>query len=134
MAFVELALKKVAKIEKLLRQEYDANGHSIGELVRDCEQQLDSSTYSRLKKIAHQRNRLVHEGRNDAGIADEQEFLNELDFLISTLKPKNTLAESSSFKEGVGCLALFLLLFVSPYLPFWVLILAAIVALLFITK
>jgi len=114
--FTERALEKVAVIERILKEEYGAQGHSIGELIRSVDENIDSSLQAHIKNVAKTRNRLVHEGRKRAGIGNEHEFLAELDSIARKLRKSGqaTLSEMCSglwafTKENWAVIGVFIL-------------------------
>ena len=75
------------QLEQLLAQHYDATGRGLHEKTSSVEDQLDSDTVRRLRKIATLRNKVVHE---DFEIDDLTDFQCEAQGLAQQLHPKAT--------------------------------------------
>jgi hypothetical protein len=73
MSDIEKVIKISQKVEVILRDTYDAQGHGLGELYRSVENKLDADLIKQLRQINYIRNEVVH--NPDYNLAkDKQRF------------------------------------------------------------
>lgn len=90
---IETVIRASKQLEQLLAQHYGATGRGLHEKTSSVEDQLDSDTVRRLRKIATLRNKVVHE---DFEIDDLTDFQCEAQGLAQQLQPKSVLNTSKT--------------------------------------
>ncbi|GAL37897.1 hypothetical protein JCM19240_102 [Vibrio maritimus] len=72
MSDIESVVVRTRRLEKLLRQQYRADGKGLHQLVTSCEERLPHDVVSKLRYIATIRNKIVHE--DDFELDDKSGF------------------------------------------------------------
>jgi len=90
---IETVIRASKQLEQLLEQHYGASGRGLHEKTSSIEDQLDSDTVRRLRKIATLRNKVVHE---DFEIDDLTDFQCDAQDLAQQLQPKSAIKTSKS--------------------------------------
>lgn len=93
MSQIETVIRASKQLEQLLEQHYGASGRGLHEKTSSIEDQLDSDTVRRLRKIATLRNKVVHE---DFEIDDLTDFQCDAQDLAQQLQPKSAIKTSKS--------------------------------------
>ncbi|CAH0527363.1 DUF4145 domain-containing protein [Vibrio hippocampi] len=114
MSDIERVVLRTKRLEKLLRQQYRADGKGLHQLVTSCEERLPHHVISKLRYIATIRNKVVHE--DDYKLEDRSSFLQACDECEQELTPR-----SSRFiwKTAVGLMALITLIALGFYYIHW---------------
>jgi len=90
---IETVIRASKQLEQLLERHYGASGRGLHEKTSSIEDQLDSDTVRRLRKIATLRNKVVHE---DFEIDDLTDFQCDAEDLAQQLQPKSAIKTSKS--------------------------------------
>lgn len=90
---IETVIRASKQLEQLLEQHYGASGRGLHEKTSSIEDQLDSDTVRRLRKIATLRNKVVHE---DFEIDDLTDFQCDAQGLAQQLQPKTASTRKNS--------------------------------------
>lgn len=93
MSQIETVIRASKQLEQLLEQHYGASGRGLHEKTSSIEDQLDSDTVRRLRKIATLRNKVVHE---DFEIDDLTDFQCDAQGLLQKLQPKTASTRKNS--------------------------------------
>lgn len=83
-SFLECVLERAKKMERLLRENFYAEGHGLREKARNVQYQLDDYTFRKLEFIGAIRNKLVHE-ENYVFDGNEADFLSTCDDVMQRL-------------------------------------------------
>lgn len=86
MSDIERVIRASKSLEKLLEQQYGAEGRGLHEKSSSVEDQLDAATLKSLRWVATMRNKVVHE--DDFVLPDPQGFSDTVERLIKALTPK----------------------------------------------
>lgn len=90
---IETVIRASKQLELLLAQHYGATGRGLHEKTSSVEDQLDSDTVRRLRKIATLRNKVVHE---DFEIDDLTDFQCDAQGLAQQLQPKTAIKTNTA--------------------------------------
>ncbi|MGR5178563.1 DUF4145 domain-containing protein [Vibrio parahaemolyticus] len=114
MSDIESVVLRTRRIEKLLRQQYHADGKGLHQLVTSCEERLPHDVISKLRYIATIRNKVVHE--EDFELDDMSGFMRTCDECEQELTPR-----SSRFiwRTALWLMALITLLAMGFYYIHW---------------
>ncbi|MCL9777343.1 MULTISPECIES: DUF4145 domain-containing protein [Vibrio] len=114
MSDIESVVIKTRRIEKLLRQQYRADGKGLHQLITSCEERLPHDVVGKLRYIATIRNKIVHE--EDYKLDDKQGFMRACAECEQELTPR-----SSRFiwRTAVWLMALITLLAMGFYYVHW---------------
>ncbi|MGR5094854.1 DUF4145 domain-containing protein [Vibrio maritimus] len=88
MSDIERVVLRTRRLEKLLRQQYRADGKGLHQLVTSCEERLPHDVISKLRYIATIRNKIVHE--EDFELDDKSGFLRACDECEQELTPRSS--------------------------------------------
>ena len=83
-SFLECVLERAKKMERLLRENFQAEGHGLREKARNVQYKLDDYTSGKLQFIGAIRNKLVHE-EDYVFDGNEEDFLSTCDEVIRRL-------------------------------------------------
>jgi len=83
-SFLECVLERAKKMERLLRENFQAEGHGLREKARNVQHKLDDYTFKKLEYVGAIRNKLVHE-ENYVFDGNEEDFLSTCDEVIQRL-------------------------------------------------
>lgn len=83
-SFSDRALARIKKMERLLRENFQAEGHSLRVSSRNVQDQLDDDTFRKIEFIGAIRNNLVHI-EHYVFDGNEEEFLNTCDEVLGRL-------------------------------------------------
>ncbi|PWI31875.1 DUF4145 domain-containing protein [Vibrio albus] len=86
MSDIEKVVKRVRRLEKLLRIRYHADGRGLHQLVSSCEERLPHDVISKLRYVATIRNKIVHE--EGYSLEDRQHFFAVCDDCEKELTPR----------------------------------------------
>ncbi|MBY6199583.1 DUF4145 domain-containing protein [Vibrio hangzhouensis] len=114
MSDIESVVLRTRRLEKLLRQQYHADGKGLHQLVTSCEERLPHDVISKLRYIATIRNKVVHE--EDFELDDMSGFMRTCDECEQELTPR-----SSRFiwRTALWLMALITLLAMGFYYIHW---------------
>lgn len=86
MSDIERVIRASKSLEKLLEQQYGAEGRGLHEKASSVEDQLDAASLKSLRWVATMRNKVVHE--DDFALPDPQGFSDTVERLTEALAPK----------------------------------------------
>ncbi|MBW4670536.1 MAG: hypothetical protein KME60_24735 [Cyanomargarita calcarea GSE-NOS-MK-12-04C] len=125
MSDIEKVIKISQKVEVILRDRYNAQGHGLGELYRNVENKLDADLIKQLRQINYIRNEVVH--NPDYNLAkDKQRFFRLSKDVLIKLSVEKT--KQPSFSKGIHFFSL-----ISWYKILYGLIVLGLIGLLYVT-
>ncbi|MGD8174034.1 DUF4145 domain-containing protein [Vibrio sp. TRT 21S02] len=87
MSDMEKVVARTRKIERLLREQYHAEGTGLHQLITSCEERLPHDVIEKLRYIATVRNKAAHE--EEFALDDSQAFLSVCDECEKELTPRS---------------------------------------------
>lgn len=88
MSDIESVVLQTRRIEKLLRQQYRADGKGLHQLITSCEERLPHDVVGKLRYIATIRNKIVHE--DDYQLDDKRGFMQVCSECEQELTPRSS--------------------------------------------
>ncbi|MFA0087270.1 DUF4145 domain-containing protein [Vibrio sp. 10N.286.49.C2] len=88
MSDIESVVLQTRRIEKLLRQQYRADGKGLHQLITSCEERLPHDVVGKLRYIATIRNKIVHE--DDYQLDDKRSFMRTCAECEQELTPRSS--------------------------------------------
>lgn len=114
MSDIENVVKRVRRLEKLLRLHYHADGRGLHQLVTSCEERLPHDVISKLRYVATIRNKIVHE--EEYRLDDRKRFFTVCDECEKELTPR---ANRFVWGIAIGLMLLFTGLALGFYYIHW---------------
>ncbi len=87
MSDIEQVVLRTRKIERLLREQYHANGKGLHQLISSCEERLPHDVIAKLRFVATIRNKVVHEDHYK--LEDRKAFLSVCNECEKELTPRS---------------------------------------------
>lgn len=114
MSDIEQVVKRTRRIERLLREQYHADGRGLHQLITSCEERLPHDVIKKLRYIATIRNKVVHE--DDYQLEDRRAFLSVCDDCEKELTPR---ASRFIWRAAIALMMLFTLFAIGFYIVHW---------------